>query len=129
MVQAEAILIDDETDPRVQALEGRTGRFAVVFEDGSMIELGGADLNSLRRTYHVRIDHAATLIGAAPAAVEDLIESGELDALRFDGQVYLSLHSVMDYTYRQTVERRRALADMIRVSEEGGLYDAESEAS
>ena len=40
MVQAEAILIDDEADPVIQALEGRSGRLALVSDDVPLIVLG-----------------------------------------------------------------------------------------
>lgn len=127
MTQPEPIVID-KTEPAVQALEGQTARLAVVTEDGSVIELGDHALDILRHSFYVPLEHAAALIGASPAAVEELVRHDALDALTRDEHVYLSLRSVLDYAHRQQLERREALAEMIRASEEGGLYDAELEA-
>ena len=126
MAQPDPIVID-ESVPEVEALEGQSARLAVLAEDGSVIVLSERAMAILRHSFYVPLDHAAVLIGAAPAAVEELVRRGELAALVRGGHRYLSLQSVLDYERRQRVERAAALEEMIRVSEEDGVYDAEGE--
>jgi len=139
MVQAEAILIDDETEPVVQALEARSARLAVVSDDGPVLVLDqGTGLSAvisertlrlLRQALYVPLDHAAVIIGTAPVALRRLIRRGDLAPVTRGDQTYVSLGSALDYRDRQEARRGDALDEMLRVSEEGGLYDAERELS
>jgi hypothetical protein len=127
MVQAEAILIDDENEPVVQALEGRSARLAVLSDDGSVhVELDNA-LRLLRQATYVTLDHAADLIGTAAVALKRLIRRGDLTAITHDEQVYVSLQSVLDYRERKWARRDAGLDEIIRVTEEAGLYGIETD--
>ena len=132
MVQAEAILIDDEADPVIPALEGRSGRLALVSDDVPLIVLGIAGSVSsralvtlLRRAVYVPLGHAAAKLGTAPVAIKSLIRRGLLTAITRDDQIYVSLQSVLEYRDQQEAIREAALTEMVRVSEDAGLYDAE----
>jgi hypothetical protein len=125
MVQAEAILIDDENEPVVQALEGRSARLAVLSADGSVhIELDNA-LRRLRQVTYVTLDHAADLIGTAAVVLKRLIRCGDLTAIDHDGQVYVSLQSALDYRDRSQAMMHAGLEELFRVTREAGLYDIE----
>jgi hypothetical protein len=135
MVQSQAILIDDETEPVVLALEGRSARLAVVSDDAPDLVLSGPGsgksaigelvLHLLRQAVYVPVDHAAVLIGTAPVAIKSLIRRGVLAAITREDQVYVSLQSVLDFRDQQETGREGGLAEMVRVSEDAGLYDAE----
>jgi hypothetical protein len=134
MVRADPILIDDETDPVVQALEGRAIRLAVVPDDGPIVVLGDEAgttglvdhlLHLLRLAMYVTITHAAAMIGTSPVVVLRLVRSGALAATIHDDRTYVSLQSVLDYRDRQDARRDEGLTEMVRVSEAGGLYNAE----
>lgn len=117
----------DVTSPVIRALARASTHLALVREDGSVVELDDRYVRTVRSSVYVSLAHAAELIGTAPAAVEELVRQGELDALTRSGHLLLSLQSVLDYECRQRNERREALDEMIRVSEEDGLYEAEVE--
>jgi|SRR5215471_2597286 len=106
---------------------GEGGLYDAELEALGGIVLGERAMAVVHDSFYVPLDHAAVLIGAAPAAVEELVRRGELGALVHGDHGYLSLQSVLDYERRQRVERAAALDEMIRVSEEDGVYDSESE--
>jgi hypothetical protein len=117
VVQAEAILDGDAAEPVVHALEGRSARLAVVSDDGSvLVELPAV---------YVPLDLAATLVGTVPVAVKSLVRRGILQAVTRDGHIYVSLESALDFRDQEPARREEGLRQMIRASEEGGLYDAE----
>src|ERR1041385_264356 len=126
MSEPEPIVVD-VTSPVIRALARAATHLALVREDGSVVELDDRYVRTVRSSVYVSLAHAAELIGTAPAAVEELVRQGELDALTRSGHLLLSLQSVLDYECRQRNERREALDEMIRVSEEDGLYEAEVE--
>src|SRR5215467_13137091 len=122
MVQAEAILVDDENEPVVQALE--SGSYVVLGQPGGgQSELIQTVIRLLRQVMYVPLEHAADIVGTAPVAVRSMIRRGLLDAVTRDGQTYVSLKSALDYRDRTPARRREGLDEMIRISEEGGLYD------
>jgi len=133
MVQAQAILVDDETEPVVLALEGRSARLAIVLDTGTTILLEGAAesefLRLLRQATYVSLDHAATLLGTAPVALKRLIRRGDLTAASRGDEIFVSLESVLGYRDRRRTVRREALDEMFRATTEGGLYDAELDPS
>lgn len=120
VVKAEAILDGDAAEPVVHALEGGSARLAVVSDDGSV-------LVELPMVY-VPLELAATLVGAAPVAVKSMVRRGLLEVVNRDGHVYVSLKSALDFRQQDPARREEGLRQMIRDSEEGGLYEAEFEA-
>jgi hypothetical protein len=118
MVQAEAILIDDENVATVQALEGRCPKLAVLSDDA---------LRALRRVTYVTLDHAADLIGTAAVVLDGPLRSGKLAVITHGGQTYVSLQSALDYRDRTETLFDAGLKELCRVTQEAGLYDIELE--
>jgi hypothetical protein len=116
MVQAEAILIDDDNVAAVRALEGRSPQLAALSDDA---------VRSLRQVTYVTLDHAADLIGTAAVCLKRLIRQGNLTTIDHEGQVYVSLQSALDYRDLSQAKMRAGLQEMVRIAREAGLYDIE----
>lgn len=116
MVQAEAILIDDENVTTLRALEGRCPRLGTLSDDA---------VRALRQVTYVTLDHAAELIGTAAVCLKRLIRRGDLTAIDHDGQVYVSLQSALDYRDSSQARMHAGLQEIFRVTQEAGLYDIE----
>jgi hypothetical protein len=133
VVQAQAILVDDVTEPLVQAVEAGPARLALVLGGqpgaGKSALVRELAVRLLRQAMYVPIDHAASLIGIAPVVLKRLILRDELTAVTRDDQVYVSLASALDFRDRYAASRRKGLDEMFRVTNEGGLYDAEFDPS
>jgi hypothetical protein len=78
---------------------------------------------------YVSLSSAGRIIGIPAAAVAKLARQGRLEALQRDADTYVALQDVIDYAREQRAVRAEALAEMFRVTEEGGLYDAERDSS
>jgi hypothetical protein len=128
MAQPEPIVID-EAEPIVHALSGLAARLAIVAEDGSVVELSEQATAMVLRAVYVSLSGAGRIIGIPAAAVAKLARQGRLEALQRDADTYVALQDVIDYAREQRAVRAEALAEMFRVTEEGGLYDAERDSS
>lgn len=123
-----------------QALRaGATGSPKLVAPTGEKIELSPTLLRVLRRSAEILADdqavlldslgkqisphQAAELLGFSVTYVTKLLDDGELPFTLLDDFRRLSLDDVLTYRRAFKLRQREALNDMIRLSEELGLYD------
>ncbi len=63
---------------------------------------------------------------SSPRSVEELLDKGEIAYREEGGEKLMKLGEVMRYDRKLRIRRRKALDEMVRLSEEMGLYDMEN---
>jgi len=63
---------------------------------------------------------------SSPRSVEELLDKGEITYREEGGEKLMKLGEVMRYDRKLRIRRREALDEMVRLSEEMGLYDMEN---
>ncbi|MBK9102411.1 MAG: helix-turn-helix domain-containing protein [Austwickia sp.] len=138
--QDEAVILDF-----IGALERTGGRAperrpAIVSADGTQHEIPEAMVDVLRQVAHalgagmgvnvaplnamLTTQEAADFLGISRPTLVRILERGELPMEQPGRHRYVRLSDLLEYQQRSRADRRRALSDMVRLSEEVGLYEA-----
>ena len=73
----------------------------------------------------VTIEQAAEILHTPQKYLQKLLDEGEIPFVTVEGQVRIPLDALMEYKKQEDAERHQALIDLIRLTEELGLYDKE----
>ena len=133
------LLPPEQPDRLVRALGPLSRGPALIAADGTTIELPTEVFEMLRDVIQalsqgmaitiaphntvLTTSEAAALLGISRPTVVRLVESGELPYLRPGKHRRLRLADVLAYRERARRARAAGLDEMVRVSEENGLYD------
>lgn len=68
--------------------------------------------------------HARHILGLSKAQMKEIIESGELETFTREGSKYrwVTREALMDWEMKQIAKRRRALRELMQISEELELH-------
>jgi excisionase family DNA binding protein len=134
--------------PALTALENvladqAQGRLTLVHARGESIELPETVLHLLRQVVvgladdqpvavvtlprELTIQRAADLLDVPATHVVHLLDQGEIAATAMGARRRIRFEDLMAYKARRDAERRAALDEMVRLSEEMGLYALEAE--
>ena len=123
-------------------LGDQPGRLSLTDERGRRIELPETAARLVRRVVHalstgnpvevnvlpkaLAIQHAAEILDLRPQDVVRLLDDGEMPFVRKDGVHYIRFEDVMAYMPKRDADRRGAMEEIVRLSEEMGLYELEA---
>lgn len=71
------------------------------------------------------IEQAAEILNTSEASLQKHLDQGAIPFTKVQGQPHIQLDDLMEYKKQRDARRRQALEEIIRLSEEAGLYEAE----
>jgi excisionase family DNA binding protein len=71
------------------------------------------------------VEQAADMLNVPQEYLLKLLEQGKIPFTKSKGETHIQLDDLMEYKEREDAERHQALIDLIRLTEELGLYDKE----
>lgn len=78
-----------------------------------------------RAVKDVTIEQAAEILHTSQKYLQKLLDAGEIPFALVEGQVRIPLDTLMEYKKQRDARRHEALIELIRLSEETGLYEKE----
>jgi excisionase family DNA binding protein len=72
-------------------------------------------------------EQAAEILNAPQKYLQKLLDEGEIPFALVEGQVRIPLDALMEYKKREDAKRHQALLELVRLTEELGLYERERE--
>lgn len=73
----------------------------------------------------VTVEQAAEILNTSKTYLQKLLDEGAIPFTTIEGQVRIQADDLMEFKKREDAERHQALIDLIRLTEELGLYDKE----
>ncbi len=127
----------------LDALPAASGPARLIGPDGAEIELPGPVYEVLRDVAHamsrgqavtvaphntmLTTQEAAHLLGTSRPTLVKLLEDGEIPYTRPSRHRRVMLADLLAYQQRRRHERQRALAEMVEIGEEAGIYERAAE--
>lgn len=71
------------------------------------------------------IEQAADILNTPQEYLLKLVEKGTIPSTKLEGQTRIQLDDLLEYKKQEDARRHQALVDLIRMTEELGLYEKE----
>jgi len=116
------VILTDEQGRRIELPE--TAARLVQRVVTALVQGNPVDVSVLPK--ELTVQHAAELLDLRPQDVVHLLDDGEIPFVQKDGFPYIRFEDVMAYMPTRDADRRAAMEEIIRLSEEMGLYELEA---
>ena len=116
-----SIIIRVGDTPKLLEMSGETFYFLKLILEG-LSKGQSATVESHEKEINVE-EAAKIFFHLAPRHVEELLEKGEISYREEGDKKLMKLGEVMRYDKKLRIERRKGLDEIVRMSEEMGLYD------
>ena len=78
-----------------------------------------------RAIKELTVEQAAEILNTSQQYLQKLLDEGQIPFAIVEGQIRIQLDDLMEFKKREDAERHQALIELIRLTEELGLYEKE----